>query len=208
VTDLAARWPLPSATELRDRLIAAYAHPGRGYHDIRHLAEVLDRLDELVHQPIAAEVDERVVRLAAWFHDAVHQGSPEDEERSAVLAEQSLRDAGLRDPEVAEVARLVRLTRDHTPPDGDLAGGLLCDADLAILASPPERYQEYATDVRTEYLHVTETAFREGRAAVLEALLAKPTLFHTPRAQARWEEAARANVARELTSLRRPSRKR
>ena len=41
------RWPLDGAHAVRDELIAAYSHPNRGYHDTRHLAEVLDRLDEL-----------------------------------------------------------------------------------------------------------------------------------------------------------------
>ncbi len=35
------------AHDVRDALLAAYADPGRGYHDTLHLTEVLDRLDEL-----------------------------------------------------------------------------------------------------------------------------------------------------------------
>ncbi len=46
------RWPLPDLTATRDALLAAYADPGRRYHDTRHLAEVLDRLDELVLKPV------------------------------------------------------------------------------------------------------------------------------------------------------------
>ena len=45
--DLSERWPLPDSPAVRDELAAAYADPSRGYHDIRHLTEVLDRLDEL-----------------------------------------------------------------------------------------------------------------------------------------------------------------
>ena len=40
--------------------------------------------------------------------------------------------------------------------------------------------------------------FAVGRAAVLRALLAAPDLFDTAYARARWEAAARANVAAEL----------
>jgi predicted metal-dependent HD superfamily phosphohydrolase len=47
VTGLDSRWPLgDDLTDVRDELVAAYA-TGRGYHDTRHLAEVLDRLEEL-----------------------------------------------------------------------------------------------------------------------------------------------------------------
>ena len=34
---------------VRDQLLAAYA-TDRGYHDTRHLAEVLDRIDELARR--------------------------------------------------------------------------------------------------------------------------------------------------------------
>jgi predicted metal-dependent HD superfamily phosphohydrolase len=100
------------------------------------------------------------------------------------------------------VARLVRLTREHRPGDDDRPGQVLCDADLAILASGRERYASYVAGVRTEYADVPDAEFAAGRAAVLEGLLAKPTLFHTPAARERWEQPARENVARELSALR------
>lgn len=187
--ELIDRWPLDSHLAVRDELLTAYAAPARSYHDRRHLTEVLDRLDEL-------GCDDPTVRLAAWFHDAVHEGGPDDEERSAQWAERAL-PAGL----AGEVARLVRVTVDHRPTGDDLPGQQLSDADLAILAAAPARYAEYARDVRREYAAVPDADFARGRAAVLEDLLAKPTLFHTPLARGRWEERARANLAAELARL-------
>ncbi|GAB2744271.1 HD domain-containing protein [Nocardioides pakistanensis] len=200
------QWPgiLAAHGPLRDELVAAYAEDGRGYHDVRHLTEVLAHLDMLLAQPAAAGVDPTALRLAAWFHDAVYDGHRDDEERSAVLAEERLGATGVPDPLVAEVARLVRLTADHRPGPGDVAGALLCDADLAVLASGPERYAEYVRGVRKEYADLDEDTFRAGRAGVLRALLEGPTLFHSPLAQELWEAAARANVQRELESLEAP----
>jgi predicted metal-dependent HD superfamily phosphohydrolase len=185
-------WPLPLRTDLRDRLRAAYAAPSRGYHDLTHLAEVLARLEEL-----GAGDDVEVV-LAAWFHDAVYDGGPDDEERSARLAEDEL--AG-EAADVPEVARLVRLTATHRPRPGDTRGELLCDADLAILAAPDDRYAAYVAGVRREYAALPDSLFARGRAAVLADLLAKPTLFHTPHALEHWEARARANLSRELDRL-------
>lgn len=192
--DLGRWWPLPDRTDLRDRLLEAYGDPSRGYHDLRHLAEVLERLDELMPQ---GHPPRDVLLLAAWFHDAVHEGAGDDEERSAQLAECEL--AGT--PHVAEVARLVRLTETHRPADDDLDGQLLCDADLAILAAPPERYGDYTAGVRAEYADVPDPDFRAGRRRILQDLLAKPTLFHTPMARDRWEAKARANVQAETEEL-------
>ncbi len=186
---LADRWPLETHHDVRDELLAAYGSAGRSYHDQRHLAEVLDRLADL-------DCDDSVVLLAAWFHDAVYDGAPDDEERSAAWAERALPNSiG------PEVARLVRLTQSHRPSDEDPTGQALCDADLAILASTPGRYAEYAADVRREYAHVSDEDFAHGRAAVLTDLLAKPALFQTERGHELWEAAARANVTAELRQL-------
>jgi predicted metal-dependent HD superfamily phosphohydrolase len=191
VSDLARFWPTWLDDELRVRLEAAYAE-GRGYHDLRHLSEVLEHVDELM---AADDPAREAVLLAAWFHDSVYDGRSDDEERSAHLAEESLGGS----PLAAEVARLVRVTADHRPATDDVAGQVLCDADLAILAAGPERYASYVQGVRAEYAHVSDADFALGRALVLRDLLAKPTLFHTATARNRWEAAARANIERELS---------
>jgi predicted metal-dependent HD superfamily phosphohydrolase len=206
VDDLRRRWParLASHTDLRDRLLAAYASPRRHYHDTRHLAEVLARLDALLAQPELAGVDRDTVVLAAWFHDAVYDGLPDDVERSAELAGSTLAEAGLPGGLATEVTRLVRLTLEHRPTEDDLAGQALSDADLAILAAGPRRYAEYVAGVREEYRHLDDGTFRDGRAEILRALLAEPRLFHTAYAAREWEAAARANVERELAGLSSP----
>jgi len=192
-------WPLAGGAEVRDRLLSAYSDPQRGYHDLRHLTEVCARLDELAGGGV--EFDREAVLLAAWFHDGVYDGQPGAEERSAAWAEASLPGLGVPAADVREVARLIRLTEAHRPADDDANGCALSDADLAILAARRERYEEYAADVRREYAHVPDDAFRAGRAAILRDLLAKPHLFHTAYAREHWEAAARANVQRELAKL-------
>ena len=189
---LADRWPLPDHDGLRDELLAAWDRGG--YHDLLHLAEVLDRLDEM--SAAGAGFDATTVRLAAWFHDAVYEGGPDDEERSAQWAERALPEAY-----AAEVARLVRMTLRHRPADDDPAGCALSDADLGILAADPERYDAYVAGVRADFAHVAEQDFRTGRAAVLRDLASKPHLFHTPQGRALWEARARANLDRELEEL-------
>lgn len=187
-SSLRERWPLPAAPELRDALLAAWDRDG--YHDQRHLTEVLDRL-ALLEESVEA------VLLAAWFHDAVHDGAPDDEERSALWALQAL------PADVApEVARLVRITLEHDPDPDDPAGCALSDADLGILGAPAGRYREYADDVRREYASVPDDAFRAGRAEILSELAARPFIFRLERARALWESAARDNLAWELEALR------
>ncbi|MFG2598751.1 hypothetical protein [Streptomyces sp. NPDC048462] len=186
--------PLPYA----DNLLARWAEPQRKYHSTAHLTAVLDHVDTLAAH--AADAD--AVRLAAWFHDAVYRPDRSgNEERSAVLAERALPEAGVPAATAAEVARLVRLTVTHDPAAGDLNGEALCDADLAVLASSPKDYAQYAAQVREEYGFVPDDAFREGRAAVLRQLLELPRLFRTPHGAAEWESGARHNLRTELALL-------
>jgi predicted metal-dependent HD superfamily phosphohydrolase len=196
--DPSHRWPLTDTDAVRDQLVAAYADPSRGYHDTRHLTEVLDRLGELAGH--GATYDATPVLLAAWFHDAVYDGERDAEERSATWAEDALGGVAPA-PVVAEVARLVRLTETHSPTDDDANGCALSDADLGILAAPRERYEQYVAAVRREYAHLDDDVFTAGRAAVLETLEEKDHLFHTTWARSQWEDAARANLARELSEL-------
>jgi predicted metal-dependent HD superfamily phosphohydrolase len=177
----------------------AWSQPHRRYHDLAHLAAVLG----VVAQLDGAATDPAAVRLAAWYHDVVYEPTSGDNEQ--VSAERAR--AGLRglvpDERIAEVERLVLLTAGHDPEPEDANGAVLCDADLAVLAGPPEAYIAYASAVREEYGHLSDEDFTRGRIAVLESLLALPALYRTPEAARLWTETARANLTAELTLLRR-----
>lgn len=188
----------PDPVPYAENLIVRWQEPQRHYHTLTHLTAVLDRVDTLAEHTD----DPDVVRLAAWFHDAVYLPErSENEERSARLAERALPEAGVSEEKTAEVARLVRLTVTHDPADDDRDGQVLCDADLAILAAPPSSYAAYTAAVREEYHFVPNDAFREGRADVLRQLLALPRLFRTPYGREHWEATARYNMRGELEML-------
>jgi predicted metal-dependent HD superfamily phosphohydrolase len=191
----------PAVAAAGAALLERWREQHRHYHDAEHLAEVLTAVDELAPESGPA-TDVEVVRLAAWFHDAVYEGRPgDDEEQSAALARAVLTELGVPEPRADRVAQLVRITLHHDPPPGDAEAALLCDADLAVLAAGPERYTRYVNAVRREYAHVPEPMFRSGRTTVLKALEAMPRLYRTSAGRQRWESAARANLARELAEL-------
>lgn len=192
------------AAQLIDAAVTAgglgprYTQDHRAYHDLMHVEDVLLRLEQLQPPP----EQELALVLAAWFHDAVYQpGQADNEERSAHVAADALEQAGAAPELIDEVMRLVRLTERHQPADGDEVGAILCDADLAVLASDPDRYAEYAAGIRKEYAHVADEDFRRGRAEVLRRLLDSPRIFHTAYGHAQWEDAARANLTAEIRRL-------
>ncbi|MFG1950515.1 metal-dependent phosphohydrolase [Micromonospora sp. NPDC048830] len=190
----------PASTAAGESLLTRWREPHRHYHTTRHLTAVLDVVD--AYAGLADRPD--LVRLAAWCHDAVYDPrAPGDanERDSADLAAALLAGLGVAAGAVAEVRRLVLLTAGHATTAGDADGALLCDADLAVLAGPPEEYDRYAAAVRREYAHVPDPDFRAGRARVLAHLLALPALYRLPPLAATWEPQARSNLTRELTRL-------
>jgi len=219
----------PGAREVGEELLARWHEPHRVYHGPAHLVHVLDSLAVLEGRtpgvPSSGEAPPSGTslraQLALWFHDAVHEGvAGHDEEASAVLAVARLSalvpgpttsltgggpaargGARLTPDDVAEVARLVRLTATHDPAPDDVVGALVCDADLAVLGSEPDRYARYVRQVRAEYAHVPDEQFRAGRAAVLRQLLALPALFRTPVGRERWQARAEDNLRTELAGL-------
>jgi predicted metal-dependent HD superfamily phosphohydrolase len=190
----------PQAEAVGQGLIRSWAEPARRYHTLAHLRDVLDGVTELA----AHATDVTSVRLAAWYHDAVYNGRPDDEANSAKRAETELTSLGVAPALIAEVSRLVRLTASHDPSPGDRNGETLCDADLKILAAPADRYAGYTAAVRAEYAHVPHDAFRAGRANILRALLDAPAVYRTPHGRRYWETQARNNIRAELDQLRAP----
>jgi predicted metal-dependent HD superfamily phosphohydrolase len=178
-------------------VVESWSEPHRRYHDLAHLAAVLGLVAAL---PGATDPD--AVRLAAWYHDVAYEPDRTDNEQvSAARARVGLRGL-VPDARMDEVERLVLLTAGHDPAADDANGAVLCDADLAVLAGPPDAYAAYASAVREEYGHLPDDEFTAGRIAVLEHLLALPALYRTPEAAAQWAERAAANMTAELSLLR------
>lgn len=200
-SDLLAGWTSAVGSAEASRrcwadLMGRWSEPHRHHHGLPHLVAVLSLVDG--HQSSDADA----VKLAAWYHDAVYDPTRRDnEECSADLAAVTLLPLGVDPKRVVEVSRLVLVTKTHQYDAADADAGLLCDADLSILGSPPATYVGYANAIRAEYAHVPDAAFRSGRTDVLNALLARERLFGSA-AFSHLEHPARDNMRAELVVLR------
>ncbi|MET4255918.1 putative metal-dependent HD superfamily phosphohydrolase [Bradyrhizobium sp. S3.12.5] len=178
----------------REDLAAAYAAPGRHYHNLAHIEDclaLLARVDGL------STHERDILTEAIWWHDVVYVPSQSDnEELSAHLAEQHARG------EISsEVGRLIRLTRTHDVKADDRLGAILISIDLSILGAEPARYDAYAAAIRQEFLHVSDADFRAGRAAVLRRFAARAVIYPNAGFAKKYDRRARDNLARELASL-------
>ena len=180
-------------------LLTRWQEPHRHYHDVEHLGEVLAAIDELAPE-LVADVD--VVRLAAWFHDAVYDTRRStNEEECASLAALALRELGVPPGRIDTVRRLILATKRHGAVDDLPDLGLFLDADLAILGSENETCLAYAQAIREEYAWAPEAAYREGRIKVLKSFLRRERVYFTQEMAERLEALARSNMADEVRSL-------
>jgi len=206
---------LPGHTALGEDLLERYEQPHRKYHTSVHLSEMLTALKTLYEQHHTATP--RAVLLAAWFHDAVYQANPgEDEAASADLARTALTPlastGSLTNREVTAIAHLIELTASHQLADGieEYTSGALTradaafflDADLAILAADSPRYTRYVAGVRAEYAHYAPDAFTRGRAAILQGFLNRTAIYASDTAHLLWDAPARLNLRTELEGYR------
>lgn len=197
--------------DVGQKLLDRWSDEHRHFHNLRHLAAVLHRVDQLAEETHEPDL----VRLAAWYHGAVFSSEKkvteashggEQSTASAVLAHDELTDLGVPPRAADRVAALVNAIVRHAPDPADFDAAVLNDADLAMLAAEPQRYKEYKSAVRAEYAHIPTDLYLKARIRVIERLLARKSLFLSPMGAA-WEEPARQNLDMELHRLRKEQRK-
>ena len=191
-----------SAGEL---LIERWSTPDRRFHNLRHLIDMLARVDELAEE----SHDPDIMRVACWYHgcvfssdveEVIRGNGGEDETASAAFAEADLRHLGVPMETVKRVCSLIINLKRHMLADDDIDAQALIDADLGTLAVDPQTYAEYVRLLREEYSHIPVGEYLSGRLTIVSRLLDRDHLFHSPLGQ-RWEHPARENLAAEQRRL-------
>ena len=147
-------------------VIARYDEPHRHYHNGDHLRKVLGYIDALL---LDAE-DQRILRYAAIFHDAVYDpASKRNELDSANLWWDWVIEQG---PGMVryqqKVWDLIMDTKHTLPPRGRL-GRIICDADLhELVTGSPELLHYNELLIRKEFLPLTDwPTYKEARIEFL-----------------------------------------
>lgn len=178
-----------------DELLRAYGQPHRKYHTTQHLRECFES-----YAMFPAGASAPATRMALWFHDAIYDRSPGNEERSANLAEEVLGRLGARQVDRNAARRLILATQHrHVPQEEDER--ILVDIDLSILGAPQSRYQEYEQQIRAEYNWVPTILFKRKRREILEGFLQRPSIYNTDLCRGLLEERARSNLGWSIGRL-------
>lgn len=175
----------------------------RSYHNLDHIENMQKNLNtylDLHHERLK---EPAIFKLAIYYHDFVN-GKPNDVEDSAQTACELLMTSSKKDiNKKADLLKRLIIATSHTK---DLANAsyeekLISDLDLAVLASEPDEYADYSSKVREEYADYSDEDYAKGRSKVLEDLLDKEQIFHTPFFSLNYESRARDNIKQELDNL-------
>ncbi|GGR08518.1 HD domain-containing protein [Deinococcus ruber] len=171
-----------------------YTQPGRAYHNITHIQNMLSALE--IRRGLTP-----ALALAVWGHDLIYDPQRHDnEEQSADVFDDWLAAASAPSELRQEIRALILATR-HTSPPSTRTEALLIDADLSILGAAAPVFWQYERAIRQEYSFVDWPAYRAGRAAVLQGFLSRERIYSTPEF-AGLETGARVNLGAALATLR------
>lgn len=174
-----------------------YTEPGRHYHTLDHLSNLLEQLTA-VKSKIR---DWETVLFSLYYHDVVYDAQrPDNEEQSAELAEVRMRAIGIPEATIEACTAQILATKSHTVSENSDTN-YFTDADLSILGQSWEIYRGYYRQIRQEYACYPDAVYNAGRKNVLEKFLLMEHLFKTVHFQQALERQARANIAQELTEL-------
>lgn len=205
VKALGATQPPEAIRSAGELLIERWSTPDRRFHNLRHLIDMLARVDELAeesHNP-------NIMRVSCWYHGCVfsadaeevsRRNGGEDETASAAFAEADLRHLGVPVETVKRVCCLIVNLKRHMLDEQDIDAQALIDADLGTLSVDPQTYADYVRLLREEYSHIPLEDYLRGRLTIVSRLLDRDHLFHSPLGQ-RWEHAARENLSAEKRRL-------
>ncbi len=184
-------------------IVAVYSHQNRYYHNLKHIQEMLQIVDNLSSKYKLEQSSLQILEFATWFHDIVYDTQAHDnEEKSANYARDLLSLLNVPNSTIDNTCRLILTTKHHTASsDNDINSQILLDADLAILGSDAQRYREYMLAIRQEYAWVQEDEYNTLRSRVLQSFLQRASIFSTLELHHQLELTARNNIKNEITSL-------
>ncbi|MDU0349786.1 hypothetical protein RWX45_13230 [Actinomyces sp. MRS3W] len=197
--------PVDQIRSTGEELVSLWTSPDRHFHNLKHVINMLARVDELADESHNPDV----MRLAAWYHGCVfstasestyRRNGGEDEVASAAYAAKSLQALGVPDQTVDRVCALILNLKRHNLTTKDIDAQALSDADLGALAVEPQQYKSYRMAVREEYAHIPMEDYLRARLAIITRLLDRESLFSSPLG-ARWEQPARQNLEAEKRHL-------
>lgn len=174
-----------------------YTDRKRHYHTIRHLENIFKELCECYD-----DIDDwDTILFSLFYHDIIYNATQKNnEEKSADLAVRNLLKINYHTHRIDLCYQEIMATKSHSVSDiYDV--NLFTDADLSILGSTWQEYEQYYKQVRKEYSIYPDFLYNPGRKKVLQHFLDMENIFKTEFFKNKYENIARDNIYKELSLL-------
>lgn len=202
-----------TAEQIWKVIVEKHSEPQRFYHTLQHIHELYEN-----YQRISSAISPDARSTVLWtifFHDIVYDPLSKTNEEDSAFLFKTLLQPYLANELVADVKHYILATKTHqesalSTTDENLR--IFLDLDLGILAANAERYSQYAQQIRQEYIHFEDSAYRQGRSQVLLGFLggdstqralseSVPALFTSIPFRDVWGPLAVQNIQWELSEL-------
>ena len=195
-----------------EALDAGYTESHRAYHTWDHIAGLLEKLSEFTNLSTRSDI----ITVSVFWHDVVYttqsqDGSPRPDYENVHDKRQAVCQYTLLNKSDADaVYDLIMATANNLQPRAEeqyyagFAGDLdLClDLDLSSLASPWEEFVEDRARIRSEFSGTPEVVFCSVQLQILENFAKQDVrLYRRAETSEKWLDAARANLKRCITEL-------
>lgn len=170
------------------------AYETRAYHNLDHVIYCQAKYSEYLKHVDA--IPDALVDVAIWFHDIVYfPGASNNEEQSFAFFNKFL-GHNLNMEAREDIRRLILCTKHKWMP-GNENEAIIMDVDMAILAEEPDGFNEYESNVRSEYLHLYDPSeYNMYRKAFMQELLSQQSIFNTHYFHDKYEALARNNLSK------------
>ncbi|MFM2374798.1 MAG: hypothetical protein RLZZ234_793 [Candidatus Parcubacteria bacterium] len=175
------------------RDISRYQAPGRFYHNLTHIKNMLN----LINEHVTEFEQPWLVRFAALKHDVIYDvhNTRDNETHSAIDAATTGARLGMKERHQSAVVRLIMATEhlgnQHRALRHDEK--LLADIDLDGFSRSWDTVLGNARRVRAEFAHVSDDDFAKGQNAFLVALQMRGFIYQSDVYKA-FEERACENI--------------
>ena len=190
-----------------DIIVQHYLEPERYYHNLSHIQNMLDKIDEITKiYKLNNNQDKFIIYCATYFHDIIYNiNSINNEELSAEYASKLLKELGVKQHLINCIYDLILVTKTHKINTSlnvsETLQKIFIDADISIIAAPRSEYLNYAKNIRYEYYNIDERTFREHRAKFLQSILDRDAIFNTVYMKELYERDAKQNIQSEMDVL-------
>jgi len=172
-----------------ERVMRCYLEPHRYWHGLQHPMTMIQWGGSYLT---------RAQFWAIWYHDAIWNPLALDNEKQSADLFVSDLDDELTPDEVRTGEQIIYDTQEHEPHIDQ--SRLVLDLDIYAMAQAPDRYHQYAADIRAEFAMVPWETYREKRLEFLRKMLNREKLFFTDMFKG-LESMAQENIRREIPQL-------